>query len=122
MGSFAVRVSPGAVLARVRASGSLTSTGDRVAMTKDQTLPTEPKAPKRLNHYCDDLNDILATEVTVSADGKEIVVTKQKAILMKLVTDAMAGQPKPSQLVLEYLKLCPIPPAIEFRMTSYQRP
>ena len=90
-------------------------------MTKDQTLPTEPKAQTRLNHYCDDLKDILATEVTVSADGKEIVVTKQKAILMKIVSDAMAGQPKPSQLVLEYLKLCPIPPAIEFRMTSTAR-
>ena len=90
-------------------------------MTKDQTLPTEPKSQKQLNHYCDDLNEILATEVTVSADGKEIVVTKQKAILMKIVTDAMAGQPKARQLVWENLKSCPIPPEIPFRMTSEAR-
>ena len=99
MGSFAVRVSPGAVLARVRASGSLTSKGDRVAMTKDQTLPTE------LKHYLYDLNDIMRSEVTVLENGTDIVVTKQRAILMRIVADAISGNPKALQIASEFFKI-----------------
>ena len=105
MGSFAVRVSPGAVLARVRASGSLTSTGDRVAMTKDQTLPNEPKAPKKLKHYLYDLCDIMRSEVTVLENGTDIVVTKQRAVLMRIVADAISGNPKALQTVSEFFKI-----------------
>ena len=74
-------------------------------MTKDQTLPTEPKAPKKLKHYLYDLNDIMRSEVTVLENGTDIVVTKQRAILMRIVADAISGNPKALQIVSEFFKI-----------------
>ena len=74
-------------------------------MTKDQTLPTEPKAPKKLKHYLYDLNDIMGTEVTILQDGEEIVVTKQRAILMRIVADAISGNSKALQIASEFFKI-----------------
>lgn len=90
-------------------------------MKKDQTPPTEPKTQKPLNHYLDDFNEIMGTEVTVLEDGKEIVVTRQRAILMRIAADAMSGQPRAIQMVWEYFKVCPIPAEVPFRMTSEAR-
>ena len=74
-------------------------------MTKDQTLPTEPKAPKKLKHYLYDLNDIMRSEVTVLENGTDIVVTKQRAILMRIVAEAISGNPKALQIISEIFKI-----------------
>lgn len=98
------------------ASGSLTLAGDRVAMKNVEPPPTKPEAKPR--HYVDDFYDLLNTEVPVLADGKEIMVTNQRAILMKTIADARSGNQRAVKNVFEFLRNHPVPERVEFRMTS----
>ena len=47
----------------------------------------------------------MRSEVTVLENGTDIVVTKQRAILMRLVDEAISGNPKALQIASEFFKI-----------------